>query len=136
MLEFLRPFPVSALIPVAIAVLGLSDGMVVDVVVFGSLWPVALATTQAFASVEPRLYEVARAPHMSRFAPIRRIALPSAAPDIRRADMPKPAETGATLPGARRFRRNRAEPPTGSSCGPAAGTTTASLPMRAPPQPR
>ncbi len=82
LLEFLRPLPASALIPVAIAVLGLSDGMVLAVVVFGSLWPVLLATIHGFASVEPRLYEVARALQMSRLATIRRIALPSAAPDI------------------------------------------------------
>ncbi len=41
-----------------------------------------LATIHGFASVEPRLYEVARALQMSRLATIRRIALPSAAPDI------------------------------------------------------
>ena len=82
LLEFLRPLPASALIPVAIAVLGLSDGMVLAVVAFGSLWPVLLATVHGFASVEPRLYEVARALQLSRLATIGRIALPSAGPDI------------------------------------------------------
>ena len=82
LLEFLRPLPASALIPVAIAVLGLSDGMVLAVVAFGSLWPVLLATIHGFASVEPRLYEVARALQLSRLATIGRIALPSAGPDI------------------------------------------------------
>ena len=82
LLEFLRPLPASALIPVAIAVLGLSDGMVLAVVAFGSLWPVLLATIHGFASVEPRLYEVARALQLSRAATITRIALPSASPDI------------------------------------------------------
>ena len=82
LLEFLRPLPASALIPVAIAVLGLSDGMVLAVVVFGSLWPVLLATIHGFASVEPRLYEVARALQLSRSAIVTRIALPSASPDI------------------------------------------------------
>ena len=82
LLEFLRPLPASALIPVAIAVLGLSDGMVLAVVAFGSLWPVLLATIHGFASVEPRLYEVARALQLSRLATVARISLPSASPDI------------------------------------------------------
>ena len=81
-LEFLRPLPASAIIPVAIAVLGLSDRMVLAVVAFGSLWPVLLATVQGFGTVEPRLYEVARALQLSRLDTIRRIALPSATPDI------------------------------------------------------
>lgn len=82
LLEFLRPLPASAVIPVAIAVLGLSDRMVLAVVAFGSLWPVLLATVQGFATVEPRLYEVARVLQLSRWATVFRIALPSASPGI------------------------------------------------------
>lgn len=81
-LEFLRPLPASATIPVAIALLGLSDGMVLAVVAFGALWPVLLATVHGFSAVEPRLYEVGRALGLSRPAVIRKIALPSASPDI------------------------------------------------------
>ncbi|HEV7416856.1 MAG TPA: ABC transporter permease [Tianweitania sediminis] len=82
MLEFLRPLPASATIPVAIAVLGLSDGMVLAVIAFGALWPVLLATIHGFAAVEPRLYEVGRALRLSRATVIAKIALPSASPDI------------------------------------------------------
>lgn len=82
MLEFLRPLPASATIPVAIALLGLSDGMVLAVIAFGALWPVLLATIHGFSAVEPRLYEVGRALGMSRGAVIGKIALPSASPDI------------------------------------------------------
>lgn len=82
MLDFLRPLPASATIPVAIAILGLSDGMVLAVIAFGALWPVLLATIHGFSAVEPRLYEVGRALGMSRGAVIRKIALPSASPDI------------------------------------------------------
>ncbi|NPU09733.1 ABC transporter permease [Bradyrhizobium sp. 83012] len=81
-LELLRPLPVSAIIPVAIAALGLSQGMALAVIAFGSLWPMLLGTIHGFAAVEPRLYEVARVLHMSRLAVIFKIALPSAAPDI------------------------------------------------------
>ena len=81
-LEFLRPLPVSAIIPVAIAMLGLTQGMALFVIAFGAIWPMLLATIHGFAAVEPRLYEVARSLHMSRAAVIFKIALPSASPDI------------------------------------------------------
>lgn len=82
MLEFLRPLPASATIPVAIAILGLSDSMVLTVIAFGTLWPVLLATIHGFSAVEPSLYEVGRALGMSRISVIGKIALPSASPDI------------------------------------------------------
>ena len=82
MLEFLRPLPASAVIPVAIALFGLSDGMVLGVIGFGALWPMLLATVHGFAAVEPRLYEVSRALGLSRLDVIRKMALPSASSDI------------------------------------------------------
>jgi ABC-type nitrate/sulfonate/bicarbonate transport system permease component len=81
-LELLRPLPVSAIIPVAIALFGLTQGMALFVIAFGAIWPMLLATVHGFGAVEPRLYEVARALHMSRLAVIFKIALPSASPDI------------------------------------------------------
>ncbi len=81
-LEFLRPLPVSAIIPVAIAMLGLTQSMALFVIAFGAIWPMLLATIHGFAAVEPRLYEVSRSLHMSRLAVIFKIALPSASPDI------------------------------------------------------
>lgn len=81
-LEFLRPLPVSAIIPVAIALFGLTQGMALFVIAFGAIWPMLLATVHGFGAVEPRLYEVARSLHMSRLAVIFKIALPSASPDI------------------------------------------------------
>lgn len=81
-LEFLRPLPASAMMPVAIALLGLSDAMVLAVIAFGALWPMLLATVHGFAAVEPRLYQVSSALRLSRPAVIWKIALPSAMPDI------------------------------------------------------
>ena len=57
-LEFLRPLPVSALIPVAIAMLGLTQAMALFVIAFGAIWPIMLATIHGFAAVEPRLAKV------------------------------------------------------------------------------
>jgi sulfonate transport system permease protein len=81
-LEFLRPLPASAIVPLAIALLGLTDKMVLAIVAFGAIWPMLLATVHGFSAVEPRLYEVSRALHMSRMAVIMKIALPSSMPDI------------------------------------------------------
>lgn len=81
-LEFLRPLPSSAIVPVGIAFFGLSNAMVIGVVAFGSLWPTLLATIHGFAAVERRLLEVARMLKLSRRAVMFRIAFPSALPDI------------------------------------------------------
>lgn len=81
-LEFLRPLPAPAIIPLAIALFGLSESMVLGVIGFGALWPMLLATMHGFSAVEPRLYEVARALGMSRLGVVFKIALPSSLPDI------------------------------------------------------
>jgi sulfonate transport system permease protein len=81
-LEFLRPLPASAIIPIAITMFGLTPAMAIGVIAFGSIWPMLLATVHGFAHVEPRLMEVARALNMSRLAAAFKIALPSALPDI------------------------------------------------------
>ncbi len=81
-LELMRPLPASAVVPLAIALLGLSETMVLAVIAFGGLWPMLLATVHGFSAVEPRLYEVSRALGLSRTAVIFKIALPSSMPDI------------------------------------------------------
>ena len=81
-LEFLRPLPASAVMPLAIAIWGLSGGMVLAVVAFGAMWPVLLGTVHGLASVHPRLREVAEALHLSRSAFVLKIGLPNALPDI------------------------------------------------------
>jgi sulfonate transport system permease protein len=82
MLELMRPLPASALVPLAISLLGLSERMVLAVIAFGALWPMLLATVHGFAAVEPRLYEVSRALGLSRWEQIYKISLPSSLPDI------------------------------------------------------
>ncbi len=81
-IELLRPIPASAIVPVCIAFFGLTDSMVLAVIVFGSLWPMLLGTISGFASVEPRLYEVAETLCLSRWDIVTKIALPSAVPEI------------------------------------------------------
>jgi sulfonate transport system permease protein len=81
-LEFIRPLPASAVIPLAIAIFGLSPAMVLSVVAFGSMWPVLLATIHGIANVHVRLSEVATALQLSRMQFLIKIGLPNALPDI------------------------------------------------------
>lgn len=81
-LELLRPLPASAMIPIAIALLGFSDSMVLVVIAFGALWPMLLATIHGVSTMEPRLYEVSAVLGLSRIQVIWKLALPSAIPII------------------------------------------------------
>jgi sulfonate transport system permease protein len=81
-LAFARSLPASAVLPVAISLVGLTPSMVLGVIAFGSVWPTLLATVQGFATVEPRLKDVARVLHLSHAAFIWKIGLPNAVPDI------------------------------------------------------
>jgi sulfonate transport system permease protein len=82
MLEFMRPLPASAVLPLAISLFGLSSGMVLFVVAFGSMWPVLLATVHGFVHVHPTLREVARQMQLGRLAFVVKLGLPNALPDI------------------------------------------------------
>ena len=82
LLELLRPLPASAIVPVAISILGLTDRMVLAVIVFGSLWPMLLNTVQGVSTIEPRLLEVSRVIGLTRAQFVRSIAIPNAIPGI------------------------------------------------------
>jgi ABC-type nitrate/sulfonate/bicarbonate transport system permease component len=81
-LEFIRPLPASAVIPVAILFLGLSNAMSLTVIAFGAVWPVLLASVHGFSSVSPQLADVSHVLGLKRHEFMRKIALPSALPDI------------------------------------------------------
>jgi ABC-type nitrate/sulfonate/bicarbonate transport system permease component len=81
-LEFLRPFPSSAIIPVTIAFFGLTESMMLAVIAFGALWPILMATIHGFVTVEPRLNDVSQALGLPRLSAMMKIALPHAMPDI------------------------------------------------------
>lgn len=81
-LEFVRPLPASAVMPLAMSLFGLSGGMVLAVVAFGAMWPVLLATVHGFAHVHVRLREVAASLQLSRLDFAWKIGLPNALPDV------------------------------------------------------
>jgi ABC-type nitrate/sulfonate/bicarbonate transport system permease component len=81
-LEFLRPLPASAVMPLAISIFGLSGNMVLAVVSFGAMWPVLLATVHGLANVHMRLREVSASLQLSSIEFVFKIGLPNALPDI------------------------------------------------------
>lgn len=81
-LDFIRPLPASAMIPIAVLFLGLSNAMSLFVIAFGAIWPVLLATVHGFSSVQPELRQVSDVLGFSRLEFLKKIALPSAFPDI------------------------------------------------------
>lgn len=82
MLEFLRAIPPPLLIPVGMIVLGLGDGMKVAVIGLVCLFPVLLNTTDGVRGVDPVLLDTGRTYGLSPGLTLRRIVLPSAAPQI------------------------------------------------------
>jgi ABC-type nitrate/sulfonate/bicarbonate transport system permease component len=81
-LEFFRPLPASAVIPVAVLFFGLTTKMSTFVVAFGSIWPILLAAIHGYVNVPRELREVASTLEMSRLRYILVIATPSASVDI------------------------------------------------------
>jgi ABC-type nitrate/sulfonate/bicarbonate transport system permease component len=81
-LEFMRPLPASAVVPVAILFLGFSNAMTVAVIAFGAVWPVLLGSLHGFTSIEPQLADVAAALRLPRLQAFLKIAVPNALPDI------------------------------------------------------
>ncbi|HEY8474196.1 MAG TPA: ABC transporter permease [Natronosporangium sp.] len=82
LLEFVRPIPSVALIPVALIVFGLGLRMEVILIAFASIWPVLFNTKAGVESVDPRHLETGRVLRLSRSARIWRIVLPNALPAI------------------------------------------------------
>ena len=81
-LEFLRPLPALAMIPVAILFFGLSEQMAAFVIAFGSIWPVLMSSIYGFSHVRVRLQEVSAMLGLTRVEFLQKIAIPSAMPDI------------------------------------------------------
>ena len=82
LIEFLRPIPSVALIPLAILVFGRGPAMKTSLIIYASLWPVLFNTIYGMHGVEPVAIETARSFGLGRLQILRRVSLPSAAPFI------------------------------------------------------
>ena len=80
--EFARALPPPALIPVAIALLGIGEQMKWGVIAFGVFFPVLLATIDGVKGVEGTLLDTARLYRIRGRWHVTRVILPAAAPQI------------------------------------------------------
>jgi ABC-type nitrate/sulfonate/bicarbonate transport system permease component len=80
--EFLRAIPPPALLPFAIVVIGVGDGMKVFIIAFVSVWPILLNATDGITGVDQGLLDSAKAFGIRGRDRFRRVLLPSAAPQI------------------------------------------------------
>ena len=80
--EFLRPIPSVALIPLAVFVFGTGTEMRVFVMTFAAVWPILFNTIYGLMEVDPLAKETARSYGCGRLAVALRVSLPSAAPFV------------------------------------------------------
>jgi NitT/TauT family transport system permease protein len=81
-IELLRPMPSVAIIPVAILLLGISDGMIVAVTVYASLWPILINTIDGVRDIDRVLLHTARTFGLSPWRTIWQVILPACSPQI------------------------------------------------------
>jgi NitT/TauT family transport system permease protein len=81
-IDFLRPIPSVALIPLAILVFGTGTDMRVFVMVFASIWPILFNTIYGLKDVDPLAKETARSFGAGPVRVALTVSLPSAAPFV------------------------------------------------------
>ena len=81
-IEFLRPIPAVALIPVAILLFGLGISMTRFVIAYAALWPILINTLYGVRGSDRMLHDVARTSGVSRAGRLVRVTLPTALPSI------------------------------------------------------
>lgn len=81
-IEFLRPIPSVALIPLAILLLGRGLEMKASLVVYASMWPVLFNTIYGMREVDPVARDTARVFGYGPLAVLWKVSIPSAAPFI------------------------------------------------------
>jgi NitT/TauT family transport system permease protein len=81
-IEFLRPIPSVALIPLAILLLGRGLDMKVLLVAYASVWPILFNTIYGVREVDPVARDTGRIFGLGRVAILWRISLPAASPFI------------------------------------------------------
>ncbi|WP_436530756.1 ABC transporter permease [Actinoplanes sp. HUAS TT8] len=82
-IDFLRPIPAVALIPIAIVVIGLGAGMQAVLVGFACLWPLLIATRFGVRDIDPLLVETGRVFGASGLRLAATVTAPAAWPSIR-----------------------------------------------------
>ncbi|MFC5831747.1 ABC transporter permease [Nonomuraea insulae] len=81
-LEFLRPIPSVAIIPLAILLIPVDELMKVSVIVYASIWPILINTLYGMHDVDPMAKDTLRSFGFGSLAVLARVSLPSAAPFV------------------------------------------------------
>lgn len=82
LIEFLRPMPSVAIIPVAILFLGIGSPMMVAVTMYACAWPVLINTIDGVRNIDRTLLDTARTFGLGRWQALQRVVLPAASPYI------------------------------------------------------
>jgi ABC-type nitrate/sulfonate/bicarbonate transport system permease component len=82
LVEFLRPLPTVAMIPLVVLLWGPSTFSKAFLVCFTTIWPVFIQAAYSVRDTNPTAIETARSFGLGRRAVIRRVVLPSALPGI------------------------------------------------------
>lgn len=82
LVEFLRPIPSIALIPLVTLLIPDNDGVKITVIVYAASWPILINTMYGLRDVDPVAKDTLRSFGFGRFDVLRRVSLPSAAPFI------------------------------------------------------
>jgi ABC-type nitrate/sulfonate/bicarbonate transport system permease component len=81
-IEFLRPIPSAALIPLLFLTLGTTIKSEIFLAAFGAFWPLLVQTMYGVRDVDPLAMDTGRSFGVGRFERLYRIKLPSAVPYI------------------------------------------------------
>ena len=81
-IEFLRPMPSVAIIPVAILMLGIGDSMIVAVTVYATVWPILINTIDGVRHIDSTLVDTGRTFGLRRWRILWQIILPGASPYV------------------------------------------------------
>ena len=81
-LQFLRPIPVTAWLPLTMILFGLGPPATIALIALGTFFPMLLNTVDGVRLVEPRLIEAAEMLGTPRAAIFGRVILPAASPSI------------------------------------------------------
>ncbi len=82
LVEFLRPIPSVALIPLAVVLIGQGPGSKIALAVYAAVWPILFNTIYAISEVDPLLRETATAFGVGRGRILVEVVLPSIAPFV------------------------------------------------------
>jgi len=82
LLEFLRPIPFFAWLPLIILWLGISEATKTTIIAVGCFWPVLLNVVAGVKSVDKKYLEVALILEKNKYQTLIKVVLPSALPSI------------------------------------------------------